>query len=338
MFLTHSKATKIRARKHGPLAIAYIRAKLRLEAVVLRVFWLGSRLLGPERASDMGARLINVFSGPKSFVMRRIRRNLKVALPNHDEASIERVTREAAANLGRCIAEYPHLDHIAGPDLDRYIEFTADIPEAAPTPTRPPAIYIGVHQANWEILSSLGVPLGKPMTIVVSPLTNPYVHQLVRKTRPAAWVEQAERDNATRSLIRCLQEGRSVGLLADQRFTGGKLVPFFGHDAKTAIGPAKIAIKFGCDLVPTRIERIGSVKFKITTFAAIHPDTKIEGEEAQAIDMMRRVNVHFERWIREKPGEWMCMKRRWPKELHRSVKMSQEAPLDRLAERPEVAA
>ncbi len=338
MFLTRSKATKKHARRRGPLATAYVNAKLRLEALALRIFWFASRLLGPKRASDMGAALANLFSGPESFVMRRIRRNIKLALPDYDEAAIEQVTREAVANLGRCVAEYPHLDHFAGPDMGRFIEFTADVPEMALAPTREPAIYIGVHQANWEILSSMGVPLGKPMTIVVSPLTNPFVHRIVRKTRPAAWVEQAERDTATRSLIRCLQEGRSVGLLADQRFEGGEPVPFFGHDAMTALGPAKIAIKLGCDLVPTRVERIGSVKFRITTFAAIRADDTITGEEAQAVDMMRRVNAHFERWIREKPGEWMCMKRRWSKELHRSMTAPRQQTAGRLSESSGIAA
>lgn len=338
MFLTQSKATKIKVGEHEPLAIASIKAKLRLEAYALHVFWLGIRLLGPERGSSLGARLANLASGPQSYLMRHIRSNLQVVLSDHDDAAIERVARDVVANLGRSVAEYPHLDHIAGADPGRYIEFTADVPDAAPTPTRAPAIYIGMHQANWEILSSLGAPLGKPMTIVVSPLTNPYVHRLVRKARPAVWVEQAERDNATRSLIRCLQEGRSVGLLADQRFRGGQPVPFFGHDALTAMGPAKIAIKFGCDLVPTRIERIGQVKFKITTFAAIHPAAEIEGEEAKAIDMMCRVNAHFERWIREKPGEWMCVKRRWPKELHRFMMMSRQHIADRLSDKPGIAA
>ena len=178
-------------------------------------------------------------------------------------------------------------------------------------------MYIGVHQANWEILSALGAPLGEPLTIVVSPLSNPFVHQLVRKARPDAWVEQAERDQATRSLVRCLQSGRSVGLLADQRYEGGELVPFFGLDAKTAVGPARLAIKFGCDLVPTRVERIGPVRFRITTFAAIRPDPAIAGDQEQAIDMMSRVNRHFEAWIKEKPSEWMCMKRRWPKTAYK---------------------
>lgn len=326
MFLTRAKATRKTAGKAGPLAVAVADAKLRLEAFILQAFWWVCRLLGPERASNTGARLITWFSGPNSNVMRRIRRNLKVALPYEDPAVIERLARQGVVNLGRSVAEYPHLQRIAGPELAQFIDYVADVPEAALTPERKPAIYIGVHQANWEILSSMAAPLGKPMTIVVSPLSNPYVHRLTSKARPDVWVEQSERDNATRSLLRCLQEGRSVGLLADQRFEGGQLVPFFGQDAMTAMGPAKIAIKLGLDLVPCRIERTGPVKFRITTHQAVRPDETIEDDQEKAVDMMRRVNKYFEAWIREKPGEWMCMKRRWPKEVYQTLDHRQHPP------------
>ena len=313
MFLTRIKVGQ-RSKERSLQDLTFLeQAKLRAEALALRCLWWFSLMLGPERASNLAARLMSSLIGPASDATRRISRNLRLALPDESEEKIDHLTREAASNLARVVVEYPHLRRIAGPELPQFIEFVADVPEAALTDERPPALYIGVHQANWEILSSLGAPLGKPMTIVVSPLSNPFVHQLVSKARPDAWVEQAERDQATRSLVRCLQSGRSVGLLADQRYENGLPVPFFGLDAMTAVGPARLAIKFDCDLVPTRIERIGPVRFRITTFAAIRPDPTITDEQERMIDMMQRVNQHFEAWIREKPAEWMCMKRRWPK-------------------------
>ncbi|MGI9488826.1 MAG: lysophospholipid acyltransferase family protein [Geminicoccaceae bacterium] len=333
MFLTR---TKIRPQKEGRALrdqSVLAMAKLRAEALALRCFWRLSLMLGPERASNLAARMMGWMVRPGSESLRRLRHNLKTALRDESETDIDQITREAASNLARVIAEYPHLRRIAGPELPDFIDFVADEPGAELTPERPPALYIGVHQANWEILSSLGAPLGKPMTIVVSPLSNPFVHHLVSKARPEAWVEQAERDQATRSLVRCLQSGRSVGLLADQRYEGGNLVPFFGRDAMTAIGPAKLAIKFGCDLVPTRVERIGPVRFRITTFAAIRPDETIDDAQEQAIDMMSRVNRHFEAWIREKPGEWMCMKRRWPKPVYGNL----NGPTSLSSERPVIA-
>ena len=38
-------------------------------------------------------------------------------------------------------------------------------------------------------------------------------------------------------------------------------------------------------------------------------------EEAQVLQMTRKVNALFESWIREHPDQWMCTKRRWPKRV-----------------------
>lgn len=249
--------------------------------------------------------------------MRRMRRNLKLALSHEDDETVEALAREAVANLGRTVFEYPHLRQMTGANLERFVEFVADVPDARLSPEQKPTIFVGMHQANWEVVPSIASLLGKPITIVVSPLSNPYVRRLVTKARPDAWAMQTERDNSIRSLVRSLAKGNSVGMLADQRFEGGGLVPFFGHGSMTALGPAKLAMKLGCDLVPIRIERCGPFRFRITTYAAIRPDDEIDNDRDRAIEMMRRVNHHFETWISEKPGEWMCMKRRWPRAAYR---------------------
>ena len=312
MFLTRKRAASSRTDGAEAPQSATANIQLRLEALTLRGLWWMSRELGPERASDAAAWFMGLLSGPRSRVMQRMRRNLKMALVHEDDEAIEALTREAVANLARTVVEYSHLGNMAGADLERFVEFTANVPEARLSTERKPAVYIGMHQANWEVVPSIASVLGKPLTIVVSPLTNPHVHRLVSKARPDAWAVQVERDSAIRSLVRSLASGNSVGLLADQRFEGGGLVPFFGQGAMTALGPAKLAMKAGCDLVPIRIERRGPFRFRITTYAAIRPAKDIHDDHDRAVDMMRRVNRCFESWIREKPGEWMCMKRRWP--------------------------
>jgi KDO2-lipid IV(A) lauroyltransferase len=312
MFLTRKRVASPQSDETRSRHSVAVDIQLRLEALTLHGLWWLSRKLGSKRASDAAAWLMGVLSGPRSRAMQRMRRNLRMALVHENDETIETLTREAVANLARTVVEYPHLRGMAGTDLERFVEFAAEVPEARLSPERKPAIYIGMHQANWEVVPAIASMLGKPLTIVVSPLTNPYVHRLVSKARPDVWSVQVERDNAIRSLIRTLASGNSVGLLADQRFEGGGLVPFFGQGAMTALGPARLAMKTGCDLVPIRIERRGPLRFRITTYAAIRPDDEIDNDRDRAIDMMRSVNRRFETWIREKPGEWMCMKRRWP--------------------------
>ncbi len=334
MFLTRKRASTAGAVEAGSATPGAVDLQLRLEAASLRCLWLLSRALGPERASDAGAWVMRHLCGRGSRVMRRMRRNLEIALGSGNDEAVDALTRDAVVNLARTVVEYPHLRQMVGAELERSVEFVADVPDAQLSPDRKPAIFIGMHQANWEVVPSIATRLGKPLTIVVSPLTNPYVHRLVSAARPDAWSVQVERDNAIRGLIRSLAKGTSIGMLADQRFEGGGLVPFFGHGAMTALGPARLALRAGCDLVPTRIERIerqGPLCFRITTYAAIRPDDGIDGDHEKALDMMRRVNHHFESWIRAKPGEWMCVKRRWPRSVYRRTSSPQPTQGDDVA-------
>jgi lauroyl/myristoyl acyltransferase len=48
---------------------------------------------------------------------------------------------------------------------------------------------------------------------------------------------------------------------------------------------------------------------------AVQPDDVSASEREKILQMTRKVTALFESWIRERPHEWMCTKRRWPKQL-----------------------
>ena len=105
----------------------------------------------------------------------------------------------------------------------------------------------------------------------------------------------------------------------DQRFEAGELVPFFGIAAPTATIPARLALKLRTGLVPTRTERLDGARFRITLYEPIRADPTIADPRLAARRMTEQVNADFERWIRERPGQWICGKRRWPKDAVRRV-------------------
>ena len=114
--------------------------------------------------------------------------------------------------------------------------------------------------------------------------------------------------------MRDVAEGRRLGWIVDQRHDQGELVPFFGMEALTATMPALLALKLDCDLVPVRVERIGGCRFRITAYEALSRDgLEHLDQRAAARDLTARLNRQFEQWIRERPGQWRCFKRRWPK-------------------------
>jgi Kdo2-lipid IVA lauroyltransferase/acyltransferase len=124
---------------------------------------------------------------------------------------------------------------------------------------------------------------------------------------------------ASRGMRRELQQGRSVGLLMDQRYDRGVAVPFFGAPAPTALVPARLALRLGVPLIPARIERRGGARFVITVHRPIEPMSELGLEEA-AVGMTVRVNQLFERWIAAAPDQWYCAKRRWPRPKARKAK------------------
>jgi KDO2-lipid IV(A) lauroyltransferase len=114
--------------------------------------------------------------------------------------------------------------------------------------------------------------------------------------------------------MRELAQGGSVGLVVDNRVDEGELVPFFGRPAPTVTTPARLALHFDCPLVPVRVERLADgARFRITLYAPLRPGAAARTKAERVLDMTRQLNEHFERWIRERPGQWLVVKRRWPR-------------------------
>jgi hypothetical protein len=56
------------------------------------------------------------------------------------------------------------------------------------------------------------------------------------------------------------------GLLADQKMNDGIPVQFFGRPAMTAPALAVLALRFDCDVLPLRVERLDGARFRVTVF------------------------------------------------------------------------
>jgi KDO2-lipid IV(A) lauroyltransferase len=69
-------------------------------------------------------------------------------------------------------------------------------------------------------------------------------------------------------------------------------------------------------------------RFRITAYPPVVADDPAASVAEQAADMTAKLNVLFEQWIREAPGEWLCLARRWPKETERAA---EKAALERAA-------
>ena len=101
-------------------------------------------------------------------------------------------------------------------------------------------------------------------------------------------------------------------MVCDLGVESGAAVPFCGEDAPTTLAPARLALRFGCPLVPVRVERLGPARLRVTLHDPVPPDGAAP-PDLQARHMMARVNAAFEAWIVARPHEWQCFQNRWPK-------------------------
>ncbi|MCS6780554.1 MAG: lysophospholipid acyltransferase family protein [Geminicoccaceae bacterium] len=268
-----------------------------------------------ERASALGAALGRAF-GPRLKKHRHVLANLGIAFPDRPERELRSLAIESWANAGRMIAELPHLAELVANTGERLrIVGSEGLHDRL---ARRPAIFLTAHLGNWNLAPIGPVHLGIPMTVIYRKQTNPRLERLFERARRELPWRHLEVEDAARGMMRELEAGRSVGLLPDQRFEGGELVPFFGRPAPTPVGPARIAVKLGLPFVPGRVIRESGCRFRIEIHPPLEPDPAIRDPRARAFALTLELNRLFERWIRERPEQWLCAKRRWPREPHRA--------------------
>ena len=288
-----------------------------VDVAIMRLIWLVSSALPVDGASAFGDRF-GRWLGPRlGHRHRQVRDNLAVAFPDRDEAWIGETAAAIWGEIGRTLAEYPHLPAICAAGPDPRVELVAHFDLEPLRAGITPMVFVAPHQANWNLPIMTGSLGGFPFSVVFRGQRNPTLEAIIARWRNTLCPNFIDSAAGPRRIIEELRAGRSVGLQMDQRFEAGELVPFFGIAAPTVTIPARLAFKLRTGLVPTRTERLEGARFRITLYEPIRADPAIADPRLAALRMTEQVNAHFERWIRERPGQWICGKRRWPKDAIR---------------------
>jgi KDO2-lipid IV(A) lauroyltransferase len=282
------------------------------EAGVLRAFWAASRRMSPDQAVAR-ARSLMIRVGPRLRRHPKLVRNLATVFPQTSAEALEAMARESWGHIGQVIAEYPHLQRICGPDAEARIEIRSEIDLEPIRSGKQPVIFVLAHLANWEMAGAMAGRAGLPITCVYSPQQNEAIERLLQRQRQVLGCRFVDKAAGAQGLVGELRRGRSLGILVDQRYDESDSVPFFGLDAPAPLGPATLAAKLRLPFVPVRIERLDhGCRFRITAHPPIEPDRSVGDAREVARDMTARLYALFEAWIRERPEQWLCLKRRWP--------------------------
>ncbi len=278
--------------------------------MLLYLFWLLVRHLSLHRASAAGKKLFR-WLGPRTSKQQRIRNNLELAFPDLGPDKIELLCRDVWGNFGSVLAEYPHLQEFTVSHTPAAVKLEIDDETRSIVAKKEPAIYVTAHLGNWELVASAIAGTGVPLSVVYAPQNNPLLDRMIQTQRQSLGCRFIDKGKAIRWLVREIRSGRSVGMLPDQRLDTGELLPFFGRSTPTPISPAWLSVKTNCPLIPVQIERIGNARYRAVFHKPIQVSHK-SSERENILWLTTAINRLFEDWIRQQPGQWLCMKRRWP--------------------------
>lgn len=288
----------------------------RLFGLLVRAVFALLRLLGPESGPKIGAAITRTL-GPLTGAHRIARDNIAGAFPDRTETERAAILREAWDNLGRVACEYVHMDRIwdfdpAHPDAGR---ITAS-PETVALYERlrddgKPAIVFSAHLANWELPAIAAARHGIESAVLYRTPNSPAVaKEILRLRQDSMGTLVAAGMSAPFKLARALERGQHIGMLVDQRFGRGPRVDFLGRPAQANPLLAQLARRFDCPVHGARAIRLPDGRFRLDLTEEIALPRDAEGliDVAAATQAMNDVIAG---WVREYPGQWLWMHRRW---------------------------
>ncbi len=297
----------------------------RVESWMVAGLLASSRLLSPARASRIGEALLARF-GPLSPKHKLVLDNVDIAFADKDEKTREKIATDSWRSVGALFGEMTQFHKIAAAPLGEYLEIVAKCDLEPYRNRQRSGVFCGAHIANWEILLLVFSLQRIPALAFVAPLQNPHLGRLLRKIRETTGCVMYNRDTSLKPVIRHVRDGGSLGTLIDVRVDGGLKVPFFGHPMQVSNTPARLALRYGCDLIPYQCERLDNASLRVTIHEPVSKEGLAGDEQARLAEFSARHLRLVERWIKDAPGDWLMTTRRWERPLYPRTKGGREVP------------
>ena len=295
------------------MPVRQISLRERLENVALRLV-AGTVGILPRS----GARAVGAGLGAAAWVLlgrlRRVgMRNLELAMPEKTESEREAILRGVFQSLGWQVGEFCKMGGYTAEQASKFIRYDGLEYYLAARAKGKGVLVLTGHLGAWELSSFYHSLMGYPMSLVIRRLDNPLVDEFVNRIRCLHGNMVIHKDDFARGLLNSMHRGETVGILMDTNMTPpqGVFVPYFGVDACTASGLARVALHSGAAVLPGFLVWEAAEKKYVLRF----------GEELELVrtgDAARDIVANtalftatLEAYVRRYPEQWLWVHRRW---------------------------
>ncbi len=277
-----------------------------LEFFFILIFWGLLRAL-PHAAAVRLLGGLAASIGPRSRASGRIRRNLALIYPDMDELRREEIVTGVWRMMGQIMSDYVHrkaletrpeiIEIVGAEHLDRVRGKSA--------------FFFSGHLSTFEVARYAVRRHGIGLNLIYRAFNNPLVDALVWRMMwsPDSYLLHKGPKSGT-DLLRLIRQGLPIFMLVDQRLRTGIDVPFLGQPAKSPHAMATLALKYELPMIPVRVERIATSRFRVT-FEAPLEISPTGDHDADIHAITKAANARIEAWIHQRPEQWFWLHRRW---------------------------
>ena len=240
--------------------------------------------------------------------LRRVAmRNLELAYPEKTHAERNVIAGEVFHSIGRLLYAFARFPQINAQNISNWIRYEGLEHFTEAKKAGRGVLFATAHLGNWELSAFAHGMMTEPMHVVIRPLDNPRIDRLVEQRRQLSGNRLIEKWDAARAILRALQQNEAVGILMDQNTSlqEGAFVNFFGTPACANTAFAKIAARTGAAVIPGFALWSDQERRYVLRF---YPPLEMSGDPVQDT---RRMHAVLENVIREYPGQWLWIHRRW---------------------------
>jgi KDO2-lipid IV(A) lauroyltransferase len=244
-------------------------------------------------------------------VARRERRkalaHIAIAFPDWSDVQRREAIRAMFRHLGMSVFELAWLPNLTHGSRHSKFEGHERLLEIIDSGRG--VVIFTAHCGNWEWLSFATGLLGRPVSVLQRERDSPEMNRYITALRAHAGVHTIDRGSVSsaRDMIQAIRRGGILAFVIDQNIrTESVRVPFFGRDALTPIGPAKLAVRTEAVVIPAVAERLADGTHRLQFLEPIQCKRDDDPTELTA-----RVTKLIEEQIRRVPEQWVWMHDRW---------------------------
>jgi len=244
--------------------------------------------------------------------------NLRMAYPLSTAGERQELVGRLYRNLGWQLAEFCQMSRYTPANTAGFARCEGLEHYLAAQARGKGVLIVTGHLGAWELSSFYHSLLGHPMSMVIRRLDNEKVDRFVNAIRCQHGNRVLHKDDFARGLLSAMRANETVGILMDTNMTPpqGVFVPFFGVEACTASGLARVALKTDATVLPGFMVWEQAERKYVLRFGPAIPlirtgQNETDHDEADILANTAQFTQAIEMAVRQYPDQWLWVHRRW---------------------------